>query len=229
MKDNTNNTRQFHHVHKSKAWKLVVIVLSIVFIFTTSSTATVYDRESIPPLENLRDVSLLRLGYMNYPPIANDDSVSVYMDSEDNEIDVLADDIDPEGDPLTIINVTTPTNGTVTINGSMLYYTPEAGFVGLDIFSYTISDGHNGTDSADVRVNVEDMLSILMVGLISNVSFDYNFTSFKARFMLAIDFSTFMFTVYSSDELFVVSNLHFGLLKQKIIFGLFLVLPHTLT
>lgn len=226
MKGYTHNTYHTHHAHKSCTWKLGAIVLATVFVTASVGTATVFGRESLP-LENLSVMSIGRLTNMNYPPIANDDAVFVYMNSVDNEIDVLADDIDPEGDPLTIINITQPLNGTVTINGSMVYYTPDASFIGLDTFTYTISDDQNGTDSADVRVTVEDMASIVMVGLVSNVSVYYNFTSFKARFMLAIDLNTFTFTIYSSDELFVVSNLYFGFLKQRFILGLFLILPHT--
>src|SRR6266545_3248106 len=56
-------------------------------------------------------------------------------------IDVLANDTDPDGNPLTITAVTQGTHGTVTISGTTMTYTPAATFAGLDSFTYTISDG----------------------------------------------------------------------------------------
>ncbi|MEO1706898.1 MAG: Ig-like domain-containing protein [Pseudomonadota bacterium] len=69
--------------------------------------------------------------------------------------DVLGDDTDPDGDPLTITATTQPDNGTVTINpNGTLTYTPDPNFEGTDTFTYTISDGNGGTDTATVTVNV---------------------------------------------------------------------------
>lgn len=225
MQDTKENIIYRHHVRKMRNGKLAVIVLALVLLFTTSSSATIYDRESLPLLDNPRDAVSVRILGMLYPPIANDDAVTVLVDSVDNIIDVLADDFDPEGDPLTIINVTSAANGTVTTNGSVVLYTPTYGFAGIDTFTYTISDGNGGTDTADVRVTVQELSPVLLIGLISNVSIEYNFTSFNARFMVSITSNPFAFTVYSSDEFFVVSNEYFGLLRMRIIFGFFPILP----
>src|SRR5690606_20189388 len=67
-------------------------------------------------------------------------------------IDVLANDFDPEGDPLTIISVGTPATGTAVIAGNEILYTAGSTFPGNDAFTYTISDGNGGTASATVRV-----------------------------------------------------------------------------
>ncbi|MEG5005297.1 DUF4347 domain-containing protein, partial [Microcoleus sp. B5-C4] len=55
---------------------------------------------------------------------------------------VLANDSDVDGDVLTATKVTNPNNGTLAFNkdGSFIY-TPNPGFVGLDSFTYTVSDG----------------------------------------------------------------------------------------
>ncbi|MEG4326756.1 DUF4347 domain-containing protein, partial [Microcoleus sp. herbarium5] len=55
---------------------------------------------------------------------------------------VLANDSDVDGDVLTATKVTNPNNGTIAFNkdGSFIY-TPNPGFVGLDSFTYTVSDG----------------------------------------------------------------------------------------
>ncbi|KAA1419352.1 hypothetical protein F0U44_13000 [Nocardioides humilatus] len=47
---------------------------------------------------------------------------------------------DADGDPLTY-SATTPAHGTVTVAGNVATYTPAAGFVGSDTFTYTASDG----------------------------------------------------------------------------------------
>jgi outer membrane protein OmpA-like peptidoglycan-associated protein len=90
----------------------------------------------------------------NEPPVANDNEFTVERDSSNNSLDVLANDSDPDGDPLTIVSVTQPANGQVSISGNVLLYTPAAGFVGTDNFSYTIDDGFGGQASANVTVNV---------------------------------------------------------------------------
>ena len=69
-------------------------------------------------------------------------------------IDVLKNDSDPDGDTITINNVSEAENGSVQINGTTITYTADAGFAGLDNFVYTISDGNGGFDNATVSVRV---------------------------------------------------------------------------
>ena len=87
----------------------------------------------------------------NQPPVANDDNVAIDP-ALPSTIDVLANDFDPEGDPLTIISVGTPATGTAVIAGNEILYTAGSTFPGNDAFTYTISDGNGGTASATVRV-----------------------------------------------------------------------------
>jgi hypothetical protein len=67
-------------------------------------------------------------------------------------IDVLANDGDPDGDPLTITAVTQGTFGRVTTNGASVTYAPGGGFATQDAFTYTVSDGQGGTGRATVTV-----------------------------------------------------------------------------
>jgi hypothetical protein len=91
----------------------------------------------------------------NQPPVAQDD-VATTPFATPVVIDVLANDSDPDGDPLTVESVTTPANGTATINGDQtVTYTPNSGFSGTDSFGYTISDGQGHTASATVTVTVQ--------------------------------------------------------------------------
>ena len=90
----------------------------------------------------------------NTPPVAVDDAATVVENSSDNQIDVLANDYDPDGDALTIIEVKPPQHGTASHDGAYAYYTPTPAYTGSDNFTYTISDGHGGTASATVTVTV---------------------------------------------------------------------------
>ncbi len=90
----------------------------------------------------------------NQPPVANNSQFTVETDSSNNSLDVLANDFDPDGDSLTIVSLTMPTNGTAEISGDVILYTPAAGFSGSDVFSYTIDDGFGGQATASVTVEV---------------------------------------------------------------------------
>lgn len=100
----------------------------------------------------------------NQPPVATNDTVQT-DDGTAVSIPVLANDSDPDGDPLEILNnFTQPANGTVVLNNNgtpanpaddFFVYTPNAGFEGTDTFIYTITDGRGGEDSATVSVEVE--------------------------------------------------------------------------
>jgi hypothetical protein len=91
---------------------------------------------------------------INDPPVANLDQVSTEEDTSVT-ISVLANDTDADGDELTILETSNPANGTATAtNDGKIVYVPNENFHGVDSFVYVVSDGHGGTDSADVFVQV---------------------------------------------------------------------------
>ena len=92
----------------------------------------------------------------NTAPDAIDDAVIIDEDSGANSINVLANDSDHENDALTITAITQGLHGAVAISagGAGLTYTPVADYFGPDTFTYTISDGHGGSDTANVNVTV---------------------------------------------------------------------------
>jgi VCBS repeat-containing protein len=92
---------------------------------------------------------------VNHPPVAHNDTATVLFDSSNNKINVLANDNDPDGDTLTITGVSAAAHGTTTTDGSFVYYSPTHGYSGPDSFTYTISDGHGGTDTATVTITVQ--------------------------------------------------------------------------
>src|SRR5690606_1083876 len=90
---------------------------------------------------------------VNDPPVAANDSASTPED-QPVTISVLAAHSDPDGNTLSIIQVANPSHGTAVISGTGIRYTPALNYNGSDSFSYTISDGKGGTDSATVSVTV---------------------------------------------------------------------------
>jgi large repetitive protein len=70
--------------------------------------------------------------------------------------DLLANDFDAEGDPLTVTITQTPTNGLLVLNPDGTHtYTPAAGFTGVDTFTYAVNDGYTDSAySAVVTINV---------------------------------------------------------------------------
>ncbi len=92
---------------------------------------------------------------VNDAPISNDDTVATNEDTA-VVVSVLTNDSDSDlGDVLGITGITQGANGTVVDNGDgTLTYTPDLAFVGNDSFTYTISDGNGGTDTASVTVTV---------------------------------------------------------------------------
>lgn len=92
---------------------------------------------------------------LNEGPQAQDDQFIVVEDTSGNMLDVLSNDSDPDGDDFSIILVTTPLHGTASINGDMISYTPNPGYVGSDSFSYTIKDSFDAEATAQVSITVE--------------------------------------------------------------------------
>lgn len=111
----------------------------------------------------------------NSPPVTVDDLYTTFEDTVLNvpSQGVLANDTDPDGDPLT---VTLLNNGpahaaifTLYEDGSFAYL-PATNYFGPDSFTYTVSDGHGGSSSATVNITVtpvNDAPSFVSVGLVT--------------------------------------------------------------
>ena len=91
------------------------------------------------------------------PPTAVDDT-AVTPEDTPITVDVVANDIDPEGAPLTVTIVTPGAHGTVSIvDARRVRYSPAEHFNGSDSFTYTITDGgSNSTASVSVTVTAVD-------------------------------------------------------------------------
>ncbi len=91
---------------------------------------------------------------VNVPPNAFEDSAITFQTVK-AQVAVLANDADPDGDPLTVTMAQAPANGASVVNAdNTVTYTPNASFSGTEFFSYTVSDGRGGSDTAEVTVRV---------------------------------------------------------------------------
>ena len=91
---------------------------------------------------------------VNDNPVANADTATTAEDVALNNIDVLANDTDVDGDTLSVTGASA-LNGTVTVNGDgTLNYTPNANFNGTDTISYDIADGNGGTATGTLTITV---------------------------------------------------------------------------
>lgn len=87
----------------------------------------------------------LTVNAVNLPPDAIDDTAST-VNTARTIIDVLANDIDPNGDALSIVGLGQPFFGgvtalTTTSGLQRVVFSPTIGFSGTSMFSYTVSDG----------------------------------------------------------------------------------------
>ena len=97
----------------------------------------------------------------NRPPSASNDTLTTSVDVPAT-VSVLANDTDPDGDALTVTGASTPANGTTVVNANgSITYTPAAGYVGTDSFTYTISDGRGGVGGASVSVTVSEQVNLV--------------------------------------------------------------------
>ena len=93
-------------------------------------------------------------GTTNHAPTAAGDSVFV-LAGQSIAINVLGNDTDPDGDRLTVSNVTQAANGSTRLNADgTVTYTPRADFAGSDSFSYMVSDGRGLSATALVAMSI---------------------------------------------------------------------------
>lgn len=109
---------------------------------------------------------------VNQPPVALPD---IYATALDTQVDLLpglvANDSDPDSDPVSLVSFAQPDSGSIVDNGGVLTYTPNAGFEGLDSFTYTITDGtDNSTGRAFIEVGspATDLFEINIGDSVSN-------------------------------------------------------------
>ncbi len=85
-------------------------------------------------------------------------------------INALANDLDADGDALTVTSVSKPQFGTTNTDGQSITYTPNADFVGVDSFTYFITDGRGGSAAGSVTVTVNGVTGLNQQPTVANDS-----------------------------------------------------------
>jgi hypothetical protein len=133
------------------------------FFGADTFTYTITDDNAVEPRTAVTTVSLHVAGTNDQPTANNDDMLQVTQNTSNNAFDLLANDtFSPDvGETLTITGVAGVTVGasvTIAADGQSVLYSPAPGFLssndGSDTFSYTISDGNGGEDTATATVDV---------------------------------------------------------------------------
>lgn len=111
----------------------------------------------------------------NNPPIANRDSVQIIYPAKAN-INLLANDIDPDGDSIVYNIFFPPLNGTVThLGNGVIEYEANSTFRGIDSFFYKISDNGSPVKSDTGTV-------VILVGGLPAANFTYSTSGFDVTF-----------------------------------------------
>jgi hypothetical protein len=94
------------------------------------------------------------LGCVNDAPVAVDDTATVDENSAAADHDVVANDTDVDGDELTLESVDVdPAEGTATIVGNKVQFTPAADFTGTATVTYVVTDGTDD-DTGELVITV---------------------------------------------------------------------------
>lgn len=147
----------------SQTYYAVWDVTTLRYVLVTNPPGATY-------VPNTSDTISVRLDV----PIARPD-FAVTMANTAIVINVLTNDLDFAGRPLTIVSVQ-PTNCTAFIENNSLTYIPALNFIGTNVFGYTISDGIGNFSSANVTVAVTNNGGVLLRYpsgdvVVSNLSF----------------------------------------------------------
>jgi hypothetical protein len=69
---------------------------------------------------------------------------------------ILGEASDPDNDTMTVsaVSASSTNGGTVMLTETNIIYTPAANYAGDDLFTYTIDDGHSGTSTGSILVQV---------------------------------------------------------------------------
>jgi len=128
-------------------------------IFEDSFTYSAVDSDGLASLD-IATVTLSGSASNFSPDAMNDYGEKQLRGMEDTTLTIdaatlLANDMDSNGDALTIIAVNNAAHGVVLLNANgSLSFTPTSNYSGPASFDYTVTDGHGGNSSATATLNI---------------------------------------------------------------------------
>ncbi len=163
--DVDNDTLQITDVSQPASGSVSIANSSVVYTPTTGFSGVDVFSYTIDDGKQGSAVARVsvQVSNVNVFPEAADDSVTLNENSS-ILIDVLSNDSDGDGDPLTLAIDAVPENGVVRVAGAQIEYVPSADFTGDDQFQYLVSDGQGGTAVATVRITVNNVNATPVAG-----------------------------------------------------------------
>ncbi|MEX2558820.1 MAG: Ig-like domain-containing protein [Pirellulales bacterium] len=143
---------------------------------------------------------------VNAAPTANGESYILGQSTSAASITgegVLANDTDPDGNPLTAVLVTPPARGTVALNANGSFtYTKGSNFAGLDRFTYRANDGLANSSVATVAIISYEasLVQKLYQQVLGRDPEDSGLQFWTTRIMNGERFSLIAESIFESDE-----------------------------
>ena len=120
-----------------------------------SYSVTIVATDSGSPSASISKAVTINVTDQNDNPVSSGDSAITTLNTAKNNILVLNNDTDEDGDSLTILSIAYSGAGTVSHNGTTINYTPPVGVPTLtELVTYVVSDGNGGTDNGTLTVKV---------------------------------------------------------------------------
>jgi hypothetical protein len=122
----------------------------------------------------------------NIPPLANPVGYTVASNSVNNVLSPLVSGlVETPGGALGLVSVNeTDGNGTATISGTNVLFTPATGFLGTATIPYTITDNIGGTSSSVITVSVVTPAPIPLASQVTGQSIVFNWANSPYTFSL---------------------------------------------
>jgi Bacterial Ig domain len=91
-------------------------------------------------------------------PVASNQTV---VTQQDTPVNITLTAISPQGYPLTYTVLTQPIHGTLSGSAHDLTYTPNAGYIGPDSFTFRANDGTSNSNTATVSITVRGLAPVI--------------------------------------------------------------------
>ncbi|MGC9423940.1 Ig-like domain-containing protein [Vibrio sp.] len=133
------------------------LLTNAVFNYEEKSSYSIRVQSTDSGGETFQKAFTITIENINDQPVAEDKILftSVNIDLAIDLSKFVSDE--DTGDELNMVVTITPLYGTLSGEAPNLVYTPDTGFAGMDSFTFSVSDGKGGSDTAVVTISVAEM------------------------------------------------------------------------